>query len=343
MNLTEFQQVFDAHYLSFLEEKLALIDKTTQQNENKSLFAYAQTMSESGKRVRPYLCYLSYISNGGFSFDEIIDICIALELVHTFALFHDDVMDESSLRRGETTIHHQYKHLTKTPATDRSGESMAILVGDMYFTWAFEKAYSQKELCQDARVKKIFHTLLEEVIHGQIIDIVVSDSEQVSTQKLREKNRLKTSSYTFMRPMELGSALAGVFDTQSFIQAGVHLGEAFQVIDDVIDVVGNSKTSDKDTCLDIETAQHTLISNYIQDNASPEIQEEFFSYFGKRLSSQDKKVITRLVTSSGAIEQSKTHASQEIESALLIIKNIVTSTHYVLWQELGALLKNRMH
>lgn len=342
MNLQEFLPVFNTAYNEFLEHKLAGISDITKKQENQDLFTYAKEMSSSGKRIRPYLCYLSYISNGGSSIDDIIDICIALELVHTFALFHDDIMDESGLRRGKITIHNKYKDLTSSKASDRSGESMAMLVGDMYYTWAFEKAYAQKELIEQQRLRDIFHTLLEEVIHGQIIDIVVSDLERVTTSELREKNKLKTSSYTFMRPMQLGAALAGVSDFDALLKTGEHLGEAFQVIDDVIDIAGNSKTSEKDICLDVETAQHTLISNYILDNGTPKLRDEFFSYFGKKLSPQDKVRVQELAQISGAIEQSKLHANQEIDTALDILKDSVSQSHLPLWQDLCALLKNRM-
>jgi len=343
MNLKEFKTTFDTHYLAFLDIKIATLSEITSQSENHDLVKYAREMAVSGKRIRPYLCYLSYISCDGESFEEIAEVCIALELIHTFALFHDDVMDESTLRRGKTTIHHKYLDLTETAASARSGESMAILIGDLYYTWAFELLLGSEFLKTSSEARKTILSLLSEVIHGQIIDVVVSDSVSVSTSELKEKNRLKTSSYTFIRPMELGCLLAGQADCEEIMKAGVHLGEAFQVIDDVIDIVGNSKLTEKDICLDVETAQHTLISNYIADNAPQELQDEFFSFFGKKLSLEDKSRVQQLAVESGAIEESRKHASTEIKLALEIIDSLeINKEIFAHWHTLGSLLEKRM-
>lgn len=343
MDFKAFKPMFDEKYLAFLDAKTDALSNITSQSENHELVKYAREMAISGKRVRPYLCYLAFISSGGTSFEEISDVCIALELIHTFALFHDDVMDESTLRRRKTTIHHQYLEMTGTQATTRSGENMAILIGDLYYTWAFDALLQNDLLLSNKDSLAALVSLLEEVIHGQIIDVVVSDSEIISTYELKEKNRLKTSSYTFIRPMQIGCLLAGVSDCDEMMEAGRHFGEAFQVIDDVIDIAGNSKMSEKDICLDVETAQHTLISNYIKDSASDEVREKFFSYFGKKLSAEDKVRVQELAQQSGAIEESHSHASNEIQRALKIIDSLgikdEINSH---WHTLGSILENRM-
>jgi len=198
-------------------------------------------------------------------------------------------------------------------------------------------------LTTDTARKTIF-SLLREVIHGQIIDIVISDADSVTTNELREKNHLKTSSYTFIRPMHIGCLLSpSVAECEKYMHAGKHLGEAFQVIDDVIDIAGNSKTTNKDICLDVEMAQHTLISNYIKDNAESDVSEKFFSYFGQKLSDEDKVVIQDLAIKSGAIENSKEHASKEIDAGLEILASVIDPVMMEPWHELGTLLKKRMY
>ena len=344
MKLPEFIEHFDPYFISVIEQNIERDSVITDVKENVALMKHALELTRTGKRVRPYLCFLSYLSRGGTSFEDIKDVCVALELIHLFALIHDDVMDESTFRRGVPTIHTEYENLTDHNTSARSSESQAILIGDLAYTWALELASDHFAKHPNDKARKAIFTLLREVIHGQMIDIVVSDAESVTTEELREKNHLKTSSYTFIRPMNIGCLLADPTEScDSFVLAGKHLGEAFQVIDDVIDIAGNSKTTNKDVCLDVEMAQHTLISNYIKDNAEQELRERFFSYFGKKLSEEDKAIVQGLAIESGAIENSKEHAAHEIDAGLTILSDVINPALLNTWQELGAMLKKRMY
>lgn len=343
LDLASFSSLFDSYYLQTFDHLIERAKEITNYKENQKLVKHARALSYGGKRVRPYLCYLSYVSSGGDSFEDIRDVCVALELIHLFALVHDDIMDESTMRRGVTTTHHAYSGMTDTNAGSRSSESMAILLGDLIYTWALEISSDHFAKHPNENARKAVFTLLREVIHGQMIDIVISDAESVTTKELREKNHLKTSSYTFIRPMNIGCLLAdSTKNCEAFLQAGKHLGEAFQVIDDVIDIAGNSKTTNKDMCLDIEAGQHTLISNYIKDNAKAELSETFFAYFGSTLSEEDKMLVQNIALDSGAIDHSKKHASDEIDKGLLILSKQIDPSVLSTWQNLGDLLKRRM-
>ena len=343
LDLASFSSLFDSYYLQKFDELIERAAKITDYSENQKLVKHARALSYGGKRIRPYLCYLSYVSSGGSSFEDIKDICVALELIHLFALVHDDIMDESTTRRGVTTTHHAYGEMTETSTSRRSAESMAILLGDLIYTWALEIASEYFATHRNEKARQTVFTLLREVIHGQMIDIVISDASSVTIEELQEKNHLKTSSYTFIRPMHIGCLLADTQNCDAFISAGKHLGEAFQVIDDVIDIAGNSKTTNKDTCLDVEMAQHTLISNYIKDNASEDIKEKFFSYFGNKLNAEDRSLVQKLALDSGAIEASRSHASEEIDRGLAMLKNTINPETYMQWHNLGEMLKSRMN
>jgi len=110
MKLQNFIEIFDPYFLSAIDQNIERDLDITDYPENRALMEHARKLTESGKRIRPYLCYLSYVSNGGTTFEEIRDICVSIELIHLFALIQDDVMDESTFRRGVPTIHAHYRY-----------------------------------------------------------------------------------------------------------------------------------------------------------------------------------------------------------------------------------------
>ena len=351
MNLHDFRTQFETDYEELLVAKTDAVSQITSQPENKKLLEHAMLIASGGKRIRAYLGYLSYISCEGEDYEKIKEVCIALELVHAFALFHDDIMDESGQRRGVATIHHAYGNLTKTSASARSGESMAILVGDIYYTWAFEQLLENKLFYSHPAARRSVIALLEEVIHGQILDIVISDTGTSDYSQLKEKNRLKTSSYTFIRPTEVGALLAGLKtdsqQTQSLRNAAEHFGEAFQVTDDLLDFAAPNTTTDKatgkDNYQDIQSGQHTRVTNHIFETGSAEDKNYLKKCFAHPLGDSQKTELYAIAERSGALKESREYAQAEIGKAMSIISDLsLSSEHFKYWQELADLLANRI-
>ena len=194
-----------------------------------------------GKRLRPAFCHWAYVGAGGSpDASLVVDAGAALELLHTFALVHDDVMDGSDLRRGVPAIHRCF--ITRHDAAGwraearRFGEGAAILVGDFAFVYA-------DMLFADAAppARRIFDELRVELCVGQYLDLVGTASASIDPTQAQRIERYKSGKYTVERPLHLGAALAGRLEElrEPLSAIGVPLGEAFQLRDDLLGVFGD--------------------------------------------------------------------------------------------------------
>jgi geranylgeranyl diphosphate synthase type I len=200
-----------------------------------------------GKRLRPAFCHWAYLGAGGLpSTPIVVDAGAALELLHTFALVHDDVMDGSALRRGQPAVHRRFitRHddLEWRGDARRFGEGAAILVGDFAFVYA-------DMLFADAPpvARRVFDELRLELCVGQYLDLVGTATASNDAVQAARIERYKSGKYTVERPLHLGAALAGRLDDlrEPLSAVGLPLGEAFQLRDDLLGVFGDSAITGK--------------------------------------------------------------------------------------------------
>jgi geranylgeranyl diphosphate synthase type I len=194
-----------------------------------------------GKRLRPAFCHWAFVGAGGRPDDPVIvDAGAALELLHAFALVHDDVMDESVRRRGAPTVHVEYATIHRAEGwvgdPERFGEGAAILVGDLAHVLANELVVGLGE-----RAARVWNQLAIEVNIGQYLDVVGTARGSVDLPTARRISRYKSGKYTIERPLHLGAALAGRLDDLAgpLSAYGEPLGEAFQLRDDLLGVFGD--------------------------------------------------------------------------------------------------------
>jgi len=213
-----------------------------------------------GKRIRPLFCLTGYLAVGGDPADPgVVDAAAGLELLQAFALLQDDVLDNSSMRRGQPTVHVQHaaeheRHGWSGEAR-RYGEGVAMLAGDLAFAWADRLA---TRLSPAARA--VWDELRTEMIIGQSIDIVVAAQRDADPELARWIARCKSGHYTIHRPLLLGATVAGRPDlTGAFEDYGLAVGEAFQLRDDLIDAFGDAGASGKPAGLDFDQHKMTLL------------------------------------------------------------------------------------
>ncbi|GAA3947257.1 polyprenyl synthetase family protein [Actinomadura viridis] len=219
--------------------------------------AIADLVHAGGKRLRPNFCASGFLCAGGDPDDPVIvDAAAALELLHVFALIHDDVLDDSPLRRGKPTVHERYaaehRAMGWRGEPRRFGEGVAILAGDLAYVLA-------DTLTADfpAPAREIWGELRAEMIIGQFLDIRSAAAATADMRLARWIAVCKSGHYTIHRPLTLGAGLAGRPDlAPAFEGYGVALGEAFQLRDDLIDAFGVSATSGKPVGLDVD--QHKM-------------------------------------------------------------------------------------
>lgn len=202
-----------------------------------------------GKRLRPAFCHWGYVGAGGGTDDQIdVDAGAAFELMHAFALFHDDVMDGAATRRGQPTTHAvaAEQHATNGWAGEsrRFGEGVAILVGDLAFVYA--------DLLLEAappEAMRIWNELRVELNIGQYLDILGSVQSIRDVDKAERICRYKSGKYTIERPLHLGAVLAAPERADELLPAlsayGLPLGDAFQMRDDVMGAFGDADVTGK--------------------------------------------------------------------------------------------------
>ena len=214
-----------------------------------------------GKRLRPAFCFWGFVGAGGDPTDElVIDAGAALELLHAFALFHDDVMDGSLTRRGEPTTNAKFEAshgaIKLAGESRRFGDGVAILVGDLAYVYS-------DQLMRNASPQAwtIWNELRIELNFGQYLDMLGSAMNERRREKAERICRYKSGKYTIERPLHLGALLAAPTRGDELIPVlstyGLPLGDAFQMRDDVLGAFGDTAITGKPVGDDLREGKPT--------------------------------------------------------------------------------------
>jgi geranylgeranyl diphosphate synthase type I len=257
-----------------------------------------------GKRLRPAFCHWAYVGAGGSAEDPaVVDAGAALELLHTFALVHDDIMDGSATRRGTDTIHVLFE---SGHALDgwrgearRFGEGVAILVGDLAFVYA-----DQLLAGAPPAAHQVFTELRIEVNVGQFLDLLGTARGRANEETARRISRFKSGKYTVERPLHLGAALAGRLDELAVPLSGygLPLGEAFQLRDDLLGVFGDEDVTGKPVGEDLREGKPTLLYAMAVEQASEADAGVLARYGAADLDEDEVAALQDVLLSSGAVE-----------------------------------------
>ena len=258
-----------------------------------------------GKRLRPAFCYWGFVGAGGDPGDpRVIDAGAAFELMHAFALFHDDVMDDSASRRGAATTHAMYslEHCSNEWAGEsrRFGEGVAILVGDLAFVLADELMVGAPP-----EVWRLWNELRIELNVGQFLDILGSVQRDRRLDKAERIARYKSGKYTIERPLHVGALLADPVRGAELLGAlsryGLPLGDAFQLRDDVMGAFGDTSTSGKPVGDDLREGKPTPLLARAVASARPEQREILDRVGDKDLEERDIAAIQQVLIDTGAL------------------------------------------
>jgi geranylgeranyl diphosphate synthase type I len=318
MTIQEFKAVFDREFEAEIQERVLAFESYTTDETLKSLIRHVQTLIRAGgKRVRPYVCVTSYLAFGG-SEDNLPFIrrrVMALELFHLFALIHDDIIDCGKTRHGVPTIHEFAKNLLRKEGrrgdVNHIANSHAVMVGDLVFSWAHAlwfEGYAEKEYKEEyARATTYFSQMSTEVIVGEMLDVDMTTRQTVSHNLITQKTLLKTATYTFTRPMQIGLSFADwTKEAETFCtDFGTSLGFAFQLQDDLLDIIGDEKKTAKPTLQDIAEGQHTLCTEFVFEKGDMAAQELLRSSLGHVVLPQAKRHLITMFHSTGAIDHVK--------------------------------------
>lgn len=226
-----------------------------------------------GKRLRPAFCHWGFVGAGGDPSDPlVVDAGAAFELMHAFALFHDDVMDDADSRRGQPTTHAVYTERHREGGwrgeARRFGDGVAILIGDLAFVYS-----DQLMAGANPTAWRVWNELRIELNVGQVLDILGSVRGVRDVAQAERICRYKSGKYTIERPLHLGAALAAPdrFDELAPLLSavGLPLGDAFQMRDDVMGAFGDERTTGKPVGGDLREGKPTPLLARARAAAGP--------------------------------------------------------------------------
>jgi len=246
-----------------------------------------------GKRLRPQFLHWGWVAAGGDAAETgHHSFGAAIEMLHAFALFHDDVIDDAHTRRGHETTHR------------RLGEGSAILIGDIAYSLA---DFLMKELPNEAR--HYWNELRLEMNVGQYLDTLGSALRERSVEHAHSVSRLKTAKYTVERPLHIGAMAAHAENAQALLHTlsayGIPLGTAFQLRDDVLGAFGNESVTGKSVGGDFHEAKPTALLSFAFQNANPQ-ELSILQRVGEReLSPEDIEAIQNVLLDTKALEKTE--------------------------------------
>jgi len=305
---------------SYIETKINLSKKILNHPKlNDFVDYFFDYVFKWGKRTRPYVVYLCYKGFWGNNDTEILRFGMIFELLHTMALIHDDIIDQADKRHNVSTIHH---YINSKIQNMHIAEGQAMLFGDLVLSRVYElqnKSFDfPTELIQTAREN--IHSMIEELILGQMIDVDTMTWETLSEEHLEKKTLYKSAKYSFSRPMTTGAILAGANQKQIDLieELWIAMWHAYQVRDDLMDLVAHDKS--KSAFGDIQEGQQTVFTNYIYKNASEEDKKLLKSCMWQKLNSTQISQLQTMLQNSGAIDYGKKLIEQYGQKAFELLE-----------------------
>ncbi len=228
-----------------------------------------------GKRLRPYLTHTSYQLFGGKNENSALAMSIVPELIHNFLLIHDDVMDQSNIRRGEPTMHKVYEADIAGDNAAHFGESMAILSGDLLYTLAGQ-AINKVPVTPDKkwRIWQITQHAVRQTIFGQELDLQQSQQKKVASDETLTMYQYKTAYYSFDAPLRIGAVLANAKenDIEWISEYAIPCGIAFQLIDDALD--GETQLPARELAQTYITQAQNALAEFTGDHFDQEAKQK---------------------------------------------------------------------
>jgi geranylgeranyl diphosphate synthase type I len=306
----------------------------------------ARLVLAGGKRLRPAFCFWGFIGAGGDPTDElVIDAGAALELLHAFALFHDDVMDGSLTRRGEPTTNAKFEanHGANKLAGEsrRFGDGVAILVGDLAYVYS-------DQLMRNASPQAwtIWNELRIELNFGQYLDMLGSAMNERRREKAERICRYKSGKYTIERPLHLGALLAAPTRGDELASVlstyGLPLGDAFQMRDDVLGAFGDTAITGKPVGDDLREGKPTPLMAIATARANAAQLKELQLVGNQDLTPEQIARVQEVIRETGALDELELVITRLTDEAIAAVQNVpfaqsvrdemITLAEYVSWR-----------
>lgn len=283
-------------------------------------------IQSGGKRMRPALVLLAA---GALNYDgqRHHDMAAVIEFIHTATLLHDDVVDESALRRGRDTANAMF------------GNAASVLVGDFLYSRAFQMMVE----VDDMRVMQVLSDATNIIAEGEVLQLMNCHDADVDEARYMQVIHYKTAKL-FEAAARLGAILAKSTPEmeQAMADYGKHLGTAFQLVDDVLDYSGEEADTGKNIGDDLAEGKPTLPLIYVMKHGNPE-QVTCVRNAIENGGREDFPAVLEAIRQSGALDHAKARAVQEAELARAAIEPLGASNYKKALLQLTSFAVERNH
>ncbi len=268
-------------------------------------------INSGGKRLRPLLALLSARAFG-YSGSQHLDLAAIVEFIHTATLLHDDVVDGSDLRRGRETANNIW------------GNEASVLVGDFLYSRSFEMMVELKNM----RVMEILAHATNTIAEGEVLQLLNCHDPETSEARYLEVIHSKTAKL-FEAATQLGAVISNrsAAEEQAMAIYGMHLGTAFQLIDDVLDYSATAAEMGKNVGDDLAEGKPTLPLIYAMRVGTPQ-QAATISHAIENGGHEQIAAVMEAIESTGAITYTAELARQEADKAVAAIADLVPASPY---------------
>jgi geranylgeranyl pyrophosphate synthase len=297
---------------SYVSEELELVENNLKfaihSREQSLTDIAAHLIYGGGKRVRPMVTLLAFLASGGKQTKDIVDIATAIELIHTATLLHDDIIDGAETRRGKESAYKKF------------GLKSTLVAGDFLFIKAFEFAGKF-----DETVVQWTADACAQLTEGEMLQGFFNRNRAVTLDDYVEIVKRKTASL-FQTGAKIGAYLAEASPAlvEEMERYGLNMGIAFQMVDDILDVVGHSELLGKPTGMDLRDGNPALPIILSLNESQQAVCEAF-----ERSHPTDSEVASAIeaMKAGPAIHQAKSLSKDYAEEALESVKKLPPS-HY---------------
>jgi octaprenyl-diphosphate synthase len=299
---------------TFLADDMQAVDRVIRARLHSEVALVRQVseyiINSGGKRLRPVLVILS---SGCFGYQGQAhhELAAVVEFIHTATLLHDDVVDESDLRRGKETANALF------------GNAASVLVGDFLYSRAFQMMVSVNNM----RVMQILSDATNTIAEGEVLQLLNCHDPDID-----EENYLRVIRYKTAKLFEAAGRLGAVIGSgtaeqeEALAQYGMHLGTAFQLVDDVLDYSGNFLETGKNIGDDLAEGKPTLPLLFAMKNGNPE-QAAAIRQAIEHGGLTEFQTVLKAIHETGALQYTREQAQRETAIAKAALDALPDTKH----------------
>ncbi len=279
-----------------------------------------------GKRLRPILVLLS-AGAMGYQGHHHHTLAAVIEFIHTATLLHDDVVDESELRRGRDTANAMF------------GNAASVLVGDFLYSRAFQMML----VADDMRIMRVMADATNIIAEGEVLQLMNCRNIDIEVEDYLRVIRYKTAKL-FEAAARVGAMLGGASADveEGLARYGMHLGTAFQLIDDVLDYSGDETNTGKHLGDDLAEGKPTLPLIHVMRHGTP-AQAACVRHAIESGGRDELPKVLAAIQETGALDVTRRQAEEEVKHAIASLDQIKASNYRDALLELSVFAVNRDH